>query len=234
MTGKGTLGSALRRMMGEPAPAIEERTGRKAEESVLMNHTRLRVFQTLCNRPCSHLRSLSRVMHVSAPSVLWHLRKLSEKGLIRSGRAGNRTIYYPAEMLEEQDIPLLGMLSDERCSGAVRCASERPGISQSELSAASRCDGRMLARLARAGLLEVLRDGRHRRYYPGGTLQRRRDVLDKRTKRFRSHVLDLMSRDGLKPETVGPGREHLDVRVRLGTGSETLRFLKNPYMLARP
>jgi DNA-binding transcriptional ArsR family regulator len=229
MTGKGTLGSALRSMMSGPPPTMEARTGRKAEESVLMNPTRLRLFQTLCNRPCSHVRSLSRAMMVSAPSVLWHLRKLSENGLVRSGRTGNRTIYYPTEMLEEQDLPLLGMLSDERCSGAVRCASERPGISQSELSSASRCDGRMLARLARAGLLEVVRDGRHRRFYPGLTLQRRRDALDKRTKRFRSHVLDVMTRDGLKPEAVGPGREHLEVRVRLGTGAETLRFLRNPY-----
>jgi DNA-binding transcriptional ArsR family regulator len=165
--------------------------------------------------------------------VLWHLRKLTEAGLVRSSRICNRTVYYPTEMLEEPDVQLLGLLSEEKNAAAVRLVQERPGISQAEAISLSGCPGRSLNVLAEAGILGIVRDGRHRRYYPGEALRRRKEALEKKGRRFRQHLLSRLEQDGLAPEAVGPGREHLEIRVKLGTESATLKFCRNPYLLLR-
>ncbi len=223
------LGTALRRMMGDVPPAGS--VHRPGGETVLMNETRLSLFRTLCNRPGSHVRALSREIGVAPPSVLWHLGKLVERGAVRQSRLGNRAVYYPAEMLEPGDLELLAFIGAGSRLPAVRLVLERPGIRQGELAESSGTNSHALAALVSRGALMVVRDGRHRRYYPAPALGQKRTHYERRARRFRQQLMALLSREGLSPELERYDRTFLDVRVRLGTRTESLRLLCNPFAL---
>jgi len=231
MVQKSGLGSALRRMMGgAPVAGREPRPG---GETVLMNGTRLRIFQSLCNRPGSHVRELSREVGVAPPSVLWHLGKLVGTGAVQKGRCGNRMVYYPAGMLEPADLELLAFIGDRARFPAVRLVLERPGIRQGELTKDSGANSHTLGALVARGALAIVRDGRHRRYYPAPVLSQKKELYERRARRFRQLLLSLLARECLSPEAERYDRTFLDVRVRLGTKVESLRLLCNPFALEK-
>jgi len=228
MKQKSGLGSALRQRIGAPAmPAAGGRPAR--QESVLMNSTRLRIFQAIYNSPCSHVRGLSRTVGVAPPSVLWHLGKLVQKGIVRSSQVGRKRIFYPSEMLDDEDVGLLSFLNREKVSAAVCAVIQNPGVPQHELMRSSGCNGHTLRALAGRRVLDVVKDGRHRRYYPGAVIDRRKDEHERRARRSRHLLLSMLSQEGLVPEMTDAGRGFLEIRVRLGTATETLRFRRNPY-----
>jgi len=202
------------------------------EESLLMNPTRLRIFQSLYNSPCMHVRSLSRAVGVAPPSVLWHLDKLEENGMVRSVAAGRRRVFCPAEMLEPEDVALLSFIGPEKRAAVVRAVTELPAIPQKELLRRSGANGRTLQDLVAAGVLDVVKDGRHRRYYASPILIHRREEAERRGRRLRQALLSMLARQGLQPEARDTGRGVLEVKVRLGTTGETLRFCRNPYLFA--
>jgi len=229
MAQKSGLGFALRRMLGSaPVAGRELRSG---GVTVLMNETRLRIFQSLCNRPGSHVRGLSRDVGVAPPSVLWHLGKLVESGAVRRGRHGNRAVYYPSGMLDPGDLELLAFVGDRARFPAVRLAMERPGIRQGELTADTGVNSHALGALVARGALVVVRDGRHRRYYPAPVLAQKRELYERRARRFRQALMALLQQEGLSPEAERYDRTFLEVRVRLGTRVESLRLLCNPFEL---
>jgi len=232
MKEKSGLGSALRRRIGAPAPpAAQDFQARR--ESVLMNSTRLKIFQALFNSPCSHVRGLSRAVGVAPPSVLWHLGKMEEKGMVRSREAGRRHVYYPAEMLEEEDVALLSFLGPEKRVAAVRAVTDMPGAPQKELRRLSGANGRTLRALVGRGILDVMKDGRHRRYYPSPLLLRRKEEAERRGRRLRQAMLSRLAQEVLQPEARDTGRGVMEVKVRLGTKTETLRFCRNPYAFSK-
>ena len=229
MAQKSGLGFALRRMLGS-APVA----GRKLSpggETVLMNETRLRIFQSLCNRPGSHVRGLSREVGVAPPSVLWHLGKLVGCGAVRKGVSGNRAVYYPSGMLEPGDLELLAFVGDPARFPAVRLAMERPGIRQFELTNDTGVNSHALTALVARGALVRVRDGRHRRYYPAPVLAQKKELYERRARRFRQLLLAILAREGLSPEEERYDRTFLDVRLTVGTRVEILRLLCNPFAL---
>jgi DNA-binding transcriptional ArsR family regulator len=177
-----------------------------------------------------HIRSLSRAVGVAPPSVLWHLDKLEEKGMVRSVASGRRRVFYPAEMLEPEDVALLSFIGPEKRAAVVRAVTELPAIPQKELLRRSGANGHTLQDLVVAGVLDVVKDGRHRRYYASDVLVHRREEIERRGRRLRQTLLSMLARQGLQPEARDTGRGVLEVKVRLGTSQETLRFCRNPYL----
>jgi predicted transcriptional regulator len=227
MKDKRGLGSALRRMMG--APPVHERDRIAVADSVLMNSKRLSIFQELCNHPCSHVRALSREIGIAPPSVLWHLDKLLGRGVVKKARSGNRSVFYPAGLLEAEDVELLAVLDRHRRGPVLRAVLDRPGITQGALARAVGANSHTINALVDRGALEMVRDGRNRRYYPGLMLRNRREFYERRARRFKQVVLSLLAGDGLAPETGRYERDILDVRVTVGTQVKNLRLLCNPF-----
>jgi DNA-binding transcriptional ArsR family regulator len=216
-------------MMGGAPPA--GRDAPPAAATVLMNGTRLRIFRLLCNRPGAPVRELGREAGIAPPSVLWHLGKLVGSGAVSRARLGSRTVYYPSGMVAPADLELLAALADRSRVSAVRRVLESPGLAQGELSGGEGVSGRTLGALASRGVLAVVRDGRHRRYYPSPLLSQKRAHYDRRARRFRQALMALLEREGLSPEAERYNSTFLDVRVRLGTRPESLRLLCNPFAL---
>jgi predicted transcriptional regulator len=231
MKERSGLGSALRRRLGLPVvPAAGARPARS--ESLLMNATRLRIFQAVFNMPCSSIRQLSKRVGVAPPSVSWHLGKLSEAGLVGSTGPGRRRRFYIPGSLDEEDVTVLSFLAGEDRRSALRSLCQEPGLTQGQLIRNSGCNGHTLRALVAQGIIDVVRDGRNRRYYPGEVLERRSMVHEERARRSRQHLLSTLSREGLQPESADPGGGFLEIRLRPGGTAETFRFRRNPYELS--
>jgi len=229
MAQKSGMGPALRRMMGHPPPPV--RGTAPARDTALMNGTRLRLFEAICNLPCSHLRALARALGIAPPSVLWHLDRLILRGVVLKVRSGNRSVYCLPGMLQQDDVGMLAFLGTGARLPAVRSALENPGLRQGELLRLSGANSHTLSALVARGLLEVLRDGRQRRYYPAPSLVQKRELYGRRARRFRQRLLSRLAEEGLEPE---PGRydgTFLEVRVTLGNGVSGLRLRCNPFAL---
>ncbi|MEM2870173.1 MAG: winged helix-turn-helix domain-containing protein [Thermoplasmata archaeon] len=222
----GGVGPALRRALGASPGGVRPPP---ANDSLLMNPTRLRLFHILCNSPCLTVRDLSRALGMGAPTVLWHLRRMIARGLIARNRLAGRVAYYPAGVLEEEDVRLLAIVNAEGRKRAVRAALERPGMTQEELTAEARCSAYTLRRLVSGGALEVLRDGRYRRYYPSAHLKQRREAFERRARRYRHLLLVRLEEEGLAPELSVREPGEFEFRVRIGSRSEALDILRNPY-----
>ena len=76
-----SVGRALQRALGAEfvLPAVEPREG---GTSLLMNPRRQRILEYVWNRPCSHLRGISRDLRIPAQSLRWHLIRLQEGGVL--------------------------------------------------------------------------------------------------------------------------------------------------------
>jgi DNA-binding transcriptional ArsR family regulator len=232
MKERSGLGSALRRRLGIPIiPSSGVRPARSF--SLLMNATRLKIFQAVYNLPCSNIRQLSKRVGVAPPSVSWHLRKLSEAGIVGSTGPGRRRRFYIPGSLEEEDVPVLSFFAGEDMRAALRSLCQEPGLTQGQLIHDSGCNGHTIRALVAHGIVDVVRDGRNRRYYPGEVLARRSLVHEERARRSRQHLLSTLSREGLQPESADPVGGFLEIRLRPGGSAETLRFRRNPYELSR-
>jgi len=232
MKERGGLGPALRRRLGIlVVPAAGARPART--ESLLMNPTRLKVFQAVYNLPCSNMRGLSRKVGVAPPSMRWHLGKLAEGGLVRTTDQDGRRLFYASGAIEDEDVGILTFLAPKNRREAVRAVCQDPGVTQSRLLRASGCNGHTVRALAARGILQVVRDGRHKRYYPGEELARRMREYEGRAPRSRQLLLSALAREGIQPESSDPGRGFWEIRVRAGDSAETLRFRRNPFDLSR-
>ena len=212
-------------------PATGTRPARN--ETLLMNATRLKVFQAVYNLPCSNARVLSRKVGVAPPSMRWHLGKLAEGGLVRATDQGGRMLFYAAGALDEEDVRILSFLARENRRAAVRAVCQDPGVTQLKLLRASGCSGHAIRALAASGILHVVRDGRNKRYYPGELLTRMMKEHDDRARRSRQLLLSTLAQEGIQPESADPGRGFWEIRVHAGELAETLRFRQNPFDLSR-
>lgn len=141
---------------------------RRAGTSVLMNPSRQKTFRYLCQRPCSHLREISRNMRLSPPAVEWHLDKLAKAGFVSSAISGKKKLYYPSHMLSQDDIKIIAVLNDELNNFICKLLINNPGLRQNELCRETGIYQQRLFwhldQIEKAGLLRKSKCGKGARY----------------------------------------------------------------------
>lgn len=232
------IGDALKKAIARER-VIEDVKETRGEESLLMNPTRLEIFQYLCKNPCSKLRVIAKELELAVPTADWHLRKLAEKGLITAKTVGKNKVYYPAEMIDPEDIEVLTLLSGDKAKLICSVIAANPGITQSELGKKlgmyQQEVGWYTSKLTDKGVISCLKDGRFKRYYISENLG---DVLRSNRKRrnhFKKTLLRTLKRDGAKPEIM---RSRGDVLViQMGAGKEKtilkVNFRLIPWLLQK-
>ncbi len=88
------------------------------KEKVLLNDTRRRIYEHILDNPYTHLREIVRELNISISSATWHLRILEKAGLVGKMKVGNRLVFYPTGM-EEEDLIVVATLNNERASKIV-------------------------------------------------------------------------------------------------------------------
>lgn len=139
--------------------------------NVLEHPMRQQLLGAIQDRPGIHLRELASVHGTAVTNTQWHLRKLEQAGLVKTQKMQGRRLYYPAQ----------GGL-ESRAKAVENAALRNPNAERvSEFLAANAgCNQRALAealgmnpgtvrwhlrKLESAGLVRVIQEGPHARYF---------------------------------------------------------------------
>ena len=231
---------------GDYTPAVSEPTGlarglqralslesvrldvaeRQPGPAVLLNPRRLELLLTAAAYPGVHLRSASRLLLSPLPSLRFHVRRLEERGLLRTWRSGARVHLFVPGMFPARAEPFLAVWEDPFDRRVLRLIEARPGISREALGRQivpdSRYLERSLRRLLACGAVRTRPSKDARRFWltSGWTRFGRlcHDGVPERLQRF----LDLLRDEGLHPslEEVSTDRVRMSVdgprfRIRL-------------------
>ena len=199
------IGDALKKAIAQES-AVGEVEKEKETESLLLNPTRLEIFQFLCKNPCSRLRSIAKPLDLAVPTVDWHLGKMVDKGLVTVKTVGKNKIFYPKEMIDSEDIEVLAILSGDKSRLILRTIVDDPGITQTNLGKKvgmyQQEVGWYTTNLTEKGVLSCIRDGRFKHYYISDNLENVLRSDRKRRNHFKKTLIKALKRDGLNPEIV--------------------------------
>jgi DNA-binding MarR family transcriptional regulator len=231
---KKGLAKALERKMGQGEGLISEIETKTVDSSLLMNATRRRIFQFICNNPGVHLRMISRELGFSTQTASWHLRKLLRKGLISQSKFGNKNHYYPLkDLISGEDRRILALFFDENMKRIYLHLSENPNRDQklliSELNIYQQLLSKALITLKRHDLIAYTVQNKTKRYYVTTKLEAMEEHFDLLASKFQKMLVEALSEDGLDPEVIATDEDILKFEIDSGgSRRKYLEIQKNP------
>jgi predicted transcriptional regulator len=128
------IAKALKRKIGLDESILAKTEYEIGEQSLLMNSSRRKIFQYICNHPCSHLREIARVTHYSPQTVRWHMRKLTEANLITESVQGKKNIFTPLRnMITTEECKIISLLREEENKNVYLAIEHNSKITQKRL-----------------------------------------------------------------------------------------------------
>ena len=220
--------------------AIEGRTGTATERptypvlhTLMMNPVRRRIFSELCRRPCISINDLAKAIGTSRANANWHIERMESANLVNRRKVGRRWVVYPSNMLEDEDIPIMTLMSNPEVPRIFRTVRHEPDLSQGELSKALGIPRQLLAwhlnNLAKVGLIETVKDGRYRRYRATTLFDDRAKAQARKSRPFRSELIKKLKRDGSMPTVVKNLASSILIRLGSGKGGSVLEVVTDPY-----
>lgn len=222
------MGEALKEVVGEGLSEREEE--RKRPESVLMNRNRQKIFQFLCNFPCSHQKRIAGRLGLSDPTVRWHLQKLVRSGYLDSRTVKGKSVYYPAEMIANDGaIETFFWMGNRDNSLLFLAILEHRGLTIEDLSERLK-KGRSMIRsglvnLEKLGLIVPITDGRFKRYFPTDAVATIDSRNKKRLRQFKKFLMRKLESDRLNPEIHMSSSREAEIQIKIG---KTRTFLMIP------
>lgn len=207
----------------------------RAQRSILMNRTRLKLFQDLCRFPCISLSSLARMNSISRTSVKWHLEVLRESNYVSVREPGKGIAYYPAELVKgDEETALLALLNRETARKVYILILGRPGMTQTGIRAGLNIRPHsaswFLKKLSEYGLVSSVSDGKNKRYFPLPLLLELRKRNKDRLKRFRRSLIERLSEEGFAPRILHETEGKITFMTTLEGKAEEMTFCTDPYL----
>lgn len=227
---EGSFGKILKRAIGHEEK--EEIKGRPIKSPLFTHPTRQKIFEYLCERPCSHLRQIARDLNIAVPTAEWHLKKFIENDILRVVMMENKHIYYPSNMIDSEDVKIIWNLNNEKSKLIYKTIFNAPGITQKkiceELNLYQQATSFYTAQLEEAGLINSQKEGRYKRY----TITKHpKEILrsnQQRRKYFRESVLKILKEEGLSPKVLRV--KDWEIRIQINNHGRTsiLKINSNP------
>lgn len=223
---------AFKKEIGEETEAPKG-PAEPAKETLTMNPRRREIFQYLCRYPCTRLSKIARDLELSNAATKWHLERLVEKDFIVKDEVNNDTVFYPTTMIDDSDVEIFTIMNHERATPIFRKILSDSGITQKVLLTEVQLNQRTVVRhtqeLERAGLIEIIQDGKFRRYYPTHLVEKMSVNYRKRVKGFRKHLLKKLKDDGVKPKVMRATDNALHVKITAGEKKSVLELGTQPF-----
>lgn len=232
---KKSLAKALKRKMGFDEDILSKIPGKRGEVSLLMNSTRRKIFEYLCNFPASHLRAISRATGFSTQTVKWHLGKLMEGGLLSGKNYGAKIIYSPLKnVLKGEECRILALMNDDELRKVYLYIKEHPQKTQkhlcNNLNIYQQLLSRILLILEKSDLITYEKKGREKRYYTTNKFENLVDAFDKRSKYWETTLIAALEADSLDPKIESSDSPNLIIKLDVGGGEHSMLSVpKNPF-----
>lgn len=224
----GGVGKALEKVLHG-----EEDEERAVRVSVLMNPVRQKLLSLLCKHPGASLGTISSKSDIPESTAAWHLRQLIESGYVGKERIRNRVTYFPAGLVDPNEIGLLGLLNNDIAKQLFLAILDSPGLSQRELARMLDKSDQSVQRLVRQletyQLVSRTTDGRFARYFPSDGLKRAKDRNYQREREFGKDILRKLEADGLKPNLLRQSETEMMVEIQRSRSKAVLELSLDPF-----
>lgn len=230
---KGKLGKGLKKAASLPEEFVEV-PERKGGVSLLMHETRRKIFQYICQHPCTYLSMISRDLNTSAATASWHLKKLKQNNLIAQKKVGALSIFYPVDMLRNSDIEVLTLLNYEGMREIFSSIAKSPGITQKEIASLLNVSYRTIMmqanKLENNSIIISVKDGKFKRYYPTNLIKDSEASYRKWQRHFKEHILKILKNDCLTPKVVLSTDKEIIIQITPGRKDAVLKLYTSPYL----
>ncbi|UCF08589.1 MAG: winged helix-turn-helix transcriptional regulator [Thermoplasmata archaeon] len=229
-----SLAKALKRKMGLDEEILETAPGKRGDYSLLMNGTRRRIFEHICNHPCNHLRALSRALDISPQTVSWHLKKLISGGLISEMPFGDKKLYLPLkDFINPAECRTMAVLNNDEVKNIYLYIAQHPESTQKEICHSMDLYQQKLSiallSLEGAGLIVHDRKGKRKLYKDSGRIKALREDFDRKGEHYRRLLKIAFEKDGLNPSMLDSPSDTILFQLDVGAGDKPMIKVKiNP------
>ncbi len=228
------VGKALEKALTKKEPtSSEEQEGYKGRLE-FGNRNRRDIFSYLCFHPCSHISLIAAALKLSIHTTSWHLRRLEDEGYVSRAKVGKKSVFYPTNMIDTQDINIFEILNNHKARAIYMAVLDRSGINQHEICNKLNLKHQAVIwytrKLESLGLMRSVEDGKFRRYYPSDLLKKKMDKNASRIKIFRKDLLKRFGKEMMAPEVIRATSEKLVVKISGGKGRAVLTLHTNPFL----
>ena len=230
-----SLARALKRKIGLDEDILPKVEVKRGGSSLLMNPSRLKIFEYICNFPCSHLRAIARATGYSPQTVRWHLGKLMQGGLISPLLSKGKKFYSPLKnILGPEECGILVLLSREDIRNTYLFIEKWPKKTQKELCQALNSYQQILSRvllsLENSDLITYDKLGREKVYFITPKVREIEKIFASNSKKFEIALMYALEADSLNPDIVKSDKNHLSIKLDIGGGKgPILKIKKNPF-----
>ncbi|MFX1520395.1 MAG: winged helix-turn-helix transcriptional regulator [Promethearchaeota archaeon] len=195
------------------APAKEKRM------SLLMHPLRRNIYKLICESPGAYFFELASELSAPHGTLSWHLKMLGRAGLIQSMKFGGKRIYYPKVLRSAQVESAYVALKSQTARKIFSYVLNNEGCHQLEIAENLEIHHDTVrwhaSKLRKAGLIDVMREGRRIRYYVGEMGQQIVEgSLNLITESFIRFLCDKLEEDCLHPEVIEQDRDHVTIRIQ--------------------
>jgi DNA-binding transcriptional ArsR family regulator len=187
--------------------------------SLLMHPLRRNIYKLICESPGAYFFELASELSAPHGTLSWHLKMLGRAGLIQSMKFGGKRIYYPKVLRSAQVESAYVALKSETARKIFTYVLNNEGCHQLEIAESLEIHHDTVrwhaSKLRKAGLIDVMREGRRIRYYIGEMGQQIVEgSLNLMTESFIRFLCDKLEEDCLHPEVLEQDRDHVVLRIQ--------------------
>jgi len=191
---------------------------REKRLSLLMHPLRREIYQLVCETPGSYFYEIVSALAAPQGTLSWHLRMLEKDGLIKSDKFGGKRLFFPKMLRSDSAERAFAILKNATAAKVFDHIVNNSGCYQSEIAEKLEIHHdtvrHHINRLAEAELIEIIRDGRTVKYFPGelgkelinGSL----NVLSERYIQF---LIDKLEEGCMTPEIVERDLHTMSLRI---------------------
>ncbi|NHJ03222.1 MAG: ArsR family transcriptional regulator [Candidatus Heimdallarchaeota archaeon] len=191
---------------------------REKRLSLLMHPLRREIYQLVCETPGSYFYEIVSLLASPQGTLSWHLRMLEKDGLIKSIKFGGKRLFFPNMLRSESAEKAFAILKNNTAAKVFDHIVNNAGCYQTEIAEKLEIHHdtvrHHITRLAEAELIEIIRDGRTVKYFPGelgkelinGSL----NILTERYIRF---LIDKLEEGCMTPEIVERDLTSMSLRI---------------------
>ncbi len=224
--------AAFNKLMAHGEDTITKIDEKVSGETLLLNPQRQQILQYLSKYPCNHINGIVRDLNLSYPTVKWHIDLLIKQEFVSSKTVGNKTVFYPYNMISEKDVDLFSFLNKNKARELYLLLIEKPGLTQKEICNFSKMSNRTvisyLYDLTNFGFIVVRKDGIYRRYYPSKLINELIESYRDRMNNFRKDIKRKLIKDGLNPVVVRAQDNLLQIQIGDQKKYSILKIFANP------
>ncbi len=210
------VGKALESAIKEP-DNIKRPGGISENARIFDNKIRRNIFSLLTFHPCLGLKDISDILNVSDTTVKWHIGKLVASGFLVERKLGRKRSMWPEGQIDDEDVNIFCVLSSKKTKALFIKIINEPGMTQKEYAQDFEMTHQglsiMVNKLINIGLVSVMNEGTHTRYYPTRLLAEMSESKYDRTKAFRDFIIEKLRSGGEDPKVIKSSNDRLILEI---------------------